>query len=44
VYWFQNSATSNYTIINETQLDSILNGESINTRQRENVKNTKFRF
>lgn len=42
--WFQNSATTNYTVINESQLDKVLAGEIIETRKRENVEDKKFRF
>lgn len=42
--WAMNSATSKYTTINEEQLDKILAGETIETRERENIVNTKFRF
>lgn len=42
--WFQNSATTNYTVINESQLDKVLAGEIIETRERENVEDKKFRF
>ena len=44
VNWFNNSNTSRVITINEEQLERVLNGESIETRQRENVINTKFRF
>lgn len=42
--WFQNSATTNYTVINESQLDEVLAGKTIETRERENVEDKKFRF
>ena len=42
--WFQNSATTNYTVITEEQLDKILLGEEIETRTRENVEDKKYRF
>ena len=42
--WAMNSATSKYITINEEQLDKVLKGESIETRERENITNTKFRF
>ena len=42
--WFQNSATTKYTVINEEQLDKILAGEEIETRQRDNLENKKYRF
>lgn len=44
VNWFNNSNTSKVITINEEQLERVLNGESIETRQRETVINTKFRF
>ena len=44
VNWFNNSNTSRVITINEEQLEKVLNGESIETRQRENIVNTKFRF
>jgi hypothetical protein len=31
-------------MINEEQLDRILNGETIETRQRENIENKEYRF
>ena len=42
--WVQNSATGAYTVINESQLDKVLAGEMIETRERENVEDKKFRF
>ena len=36
--------TTNYTVINESQLDKVLAGEIIETRERENVEDKKFRF
>ena len=42
--WFQNSVTTNYTVINESQLDEVLAGKTIETRERENVEDKKFRF
>ena len=39
-----NSATSKYITINEDQLDRILTGEKLETRERENISNIKFRF
>lgn len=42
--WAMNSATSKYTTINEEQLEKVLAGETIETRERENIVNTKFRF
>lgn len=44
VNWFNNSNTSKVITINEEQLEKVLNGESIQTRERENIVNTKFRF
>lgn len=44
VNWFNNSNTSKVITINEEQLDKVLAGESIETRERENIVNTKFRF
>lgn len=44
VNWFNNSNTSKVITINEEQLEKVLNGESIETRERENIVNTKFRF
>ena len=44
VNWFFNSNTSKVTTINEQQLEKVLAGENIQTRERENVVNTKFRF
>ncbi len=42
--WAMNSATSKYITIDENQLDKVLAGESIQTRQRELITNTKYRF
>ena len=42
--WFSNSNTSKVITINEEQLNQVLNGEEIQTRERENIVNTKFRF
>ena len=44
VSWFNNSNTSKVITINEEQLDKVLAGETIETRERENIVNTKFRF
>lgn len=44
VNWFNNSNTSKVITINEDQLDKVLNNEPIETREREVVVNTKFRF
>lgn len=42
--WFNNSNTSDVTIINETQLDQVLSGKDIETRKQEIITNTKYRF
>lgn len=42
--WFANSKTSNVITINEDQLDQVLNGEQIETREREYTPNLEFRF
>lgn len=42
--WFQNSNTSSVIYINESQLDRVLAGEQIETREHDNIINTKFRF
>lgn len=42
--WFQNSATTNYTVLTEQQLDQVLAGKEIITRERENVEDKKYRF
>lgn len=44
VAWFNNSNTSKVITINEQQLDKILAGETIETREQENIVNTKYRF
>lgn len=45
VTWVNNSmSNSNFIIINEEQLDKVLNGETVETRQRDNEENIKFRF
>ena len=44
VNWFNNSTTSKVITINESQLDRVLNGELIETREHDNIVNTKFRF
>ena len=44
VNWFNNSNTSKVITINEEQLDRVLAGENVETRERENITNTKFRF
>ena len=42
--WFQNSNTSEVIYINEDQLDKVLAGNIIETREHDNIINTKFRF
>lgn len=42
--WFQNSATGDYIVLTEQQLDQVLAGEEIITRERENVEDKKYRF
>jgi len=42
--WAQNSATGSYITLNEQQLDKVLTGEIIETREHDNIVNTKFRF
>lgn len=42
--WFQNSNTTKTIVINESQLDDILAGKSIETREREIDFDTQFRF
>ena len=44
VTWLANSKTSRVININEDQLDRVLAGENIETRQREYVENLEFRF
>ena len=44
VTWFANSRTSKVITINEEQLDKILAGESIETRERNYTENLEFRF
>lgn len=44
ITWFSNSNTSKVTTINEEQLERVLNGEEIQTREHDNIVNTKFRF
>lgn len=44
VAWFNNSNTSKVITINEEQLDRVLTGEEIQTREHEKITNTKFRF
>ena len=42
--WFQNSNIDSVITINEEQLNKILNGEEIQTRERESLIDTQFRF
>jgi hypothetical protein len=42
--WFQNSNTSEVIYINEQQLDKVLVGETIETREHDNIVNTTYRF
>ena len=42
--WFQNSNVDSVITINEEQLDKVLNGEEIQTREREVLTDTQFRF
>ena len=44
VTWFSNSKTSKVITINESQLDDILAGKNIETREREYTENIQFRF
>lgn len=44
VNWFSNSKTTNVITINEEQLDKVLNGENIVTREREYTPNITLRF
>lgn len=44
VNWFNNSNTSRVITINEEQLEQVLEGKEIQTRERDTVVNTKFRF
>ena len=44
VNWFNNSNTSKVITINEEQLEDVLSGKEIITRERERVVNTKYRF
>lgn len=45
VTWVNNSMiNSNHIVINEQQLDQVLAGEEIITRERENVEDKKYRF
>ena len=42
--WYNNSTNSSFITLNEEQLDKVLNNETIESRQRENIKNIAFRF
>ena len=42
--WFQNSNVDSVITIDEEQLNKILNGEEIQTRERETLVDTQFRF
>lgn len=42
--WFNNSNTSEVSIINESQLDEVLSGKIINTRKQDVVSSIKYRF
>lgn len=42
--WAMNSAYSNYIVINEQELDLVLNGVEIQTRERDIVENKTYRF
>lgn len=42
--WFYNSNTSKVITINEQQLDDVLAGRNVQTRERDFVENTKYRF
>ena len=44
VTWFSNSKTSKVITINEEQLDKVLSGENIETRERNYTENLQFRF
>ncbi len=44
VGWANNSATRNFITINEEQLDRVLKGEEVKTRQREIVTTYKYRY
>jgi len=44
VTWFSNSKTSKVITINEEQLDQVLAGEQIETRERNYTEDIKFRF
>lgn len=42
--WFQNSNTTKVTILNEYQLDQVLTGNDVSTRERESFTDTEFRY
>lgn len=42
--WFNNSNTSEYITINESQLEKVLNYESFETRQQNSHENLEYRF
>lgn len=44
VTWFNNSVNSSYTVINEEQLEQILSGKQLETRQHETLTDKKYRF
>lgn len=44
VTWFSNSKTSKVITIDENQLDRVLAGENIETRERQYTENIQFRF
>ena len=42
--WFNNSNTTDVTVLNEQQLDEILSGKNVETRKRDVIADTMFRF
>lgn len=44
VTWFANSKVANVITINESQLDDVLAGKEVQSREREYVENKEFRF
>ena len=44
VKWFNNSNTSDITVINEKQLEEVLKGNDVITRKQESVTDIKYRF
>jgi hypothetical protein len=44
VNWHRNSAEAGYITIDEYQLGDVLSGKIVETRQQENITNTKYRF